>query len=101
MMCREYTRRTPVRQLPWPAALPTGYAPSLLGVLVFAAGGVGDLLWHEFFGVEAGVEAPFSPSHLALGIGLGLITTVALRGTAWSIHLWTGVIVEAGLAGCC
>lgn len=55
----------------------------------------------EFFGVEAGVEAPFSPSHLALGIGLGLITTVALRGTTWSIHLWTGVIVEAGLAGCC
>jgi hypothetical protein len=70
------------RGLPWRDALPAGYELSLLGVLVFAAGGVGDLIWHELFGVEQDFEALFSPSHLALALGLGLVVTGPLRA-AW------------------
>jgi hypothetical protein len=69
------------RGQPWRATLPIGYPLSLLGVLVFAAGGVGDLLWHELFGIEKEFNALFSPSHLALGAGLGLIVSGPLRAT--------------------
>ena len=68
--------------LPWREALPGGYQLSLLGTLVFAAGGVGDLLWHELFGIEKSVDALYSPSHLTLGLGLGLIVSGPLRA-AW------------------
>jgi hypothetical protein len=70
------------RGLPWHAALPAGYHLSLLGVLIFAAGGVGDLIWHELFGVEQNLEAVISPSHLMLGLGMGLIVSGPLR-VAW------------------
>ncbi len=36
---------------PW-RWLPSGYGPAVLGVALFAAGGVGDLAWHTVFGVE-------------------------------------------------
>ena len=57
------------------AAIPDGYRSSVAGVFVFAAGGVGDLVWHTTFGIEEGIEALFSPTHLLLGIGLVLIVT--------------------------
>jgi len=71
-----------LRGFPWPRALPTSYQPSLLGVLVFATGGVGDLIWHELFGIEKDFEALLSPTHLLLGLGLGLVVTGPLRA-AW------------------
>src|SRR3954463_6650121 len=37
------------RGLAWQKALPTGYELSLVGVPFFAAGGVGDLIWHTLF----------------------------------------------------
>jgi hypothetical protein len=43
---------------------------------IFAAGGAGDLLWHELFGVETGVDALVSPTHLLLMLG-GLIGLTA------------------------
>ncbi len=64
-------------------AIPTGYRTSLAGLFVFAAGGVGDLAWHTAFGIEDGVEALFSPTHLLLGIGISLIVTGPLRA-AWN-----------------
>ena len=67
----------------WNRALPVGYSLSILGVLIFAAGGVGDMLWHETFGVEADFDALFSPSHLVLAIGMNLILTGPLRA-AWA-----------------
>src|SRR5262249_50761660 len=36
----------------WREAVPAGYGLSLLGALVFAVGGVGDLIWHTVFGIE-------------------------------------------------
>ncbi len=70
------------RGLPWAQAIPDGYQLSLLGCLVFAGGGVGDLVWHELFGIEEDLEALLSPTHLLLGLGIGLIVTGPLRA-AW------------------
>lgn len=66
----------------WQEAVPAGYGLSLLGALVFAVGGVGDLIWHSVFGIEMGVEALLSPTHLALAVGLGLISSGPVRA-AW------------------
>jgi hypothetical protein len=74
--------RNHARGYPWRRALPTGYGLSLLGALIFAAGGVTDLIWHTIFGIEAGVEALLSPTHLALALGLGLIASGPARA-AW------------------
>ena len=48
---------------------------------IFTVGGLGDLLWHQAFGVEAGLSALVSPTHLLLLLG-GLIgLTAPLRET--------------------
>jgi len=63
-------------------AVPRGYELSYLGAAVFMAGGLGDMLWHEVFGIEVGIEALLSPTHLVLALGAALIVTGPLR-TAW------------------
>jgi len=57
----------------WQQALPPGYNLALLGAVIFGCGGVGDMLWHTFFGIEKDVEALFSPTHLMLGCGAWLM----------------------------
>lgn len=74
--------RSHARGYPWERALPPGYGLSLLGAFIFAVGGAGDLIWHTLFGIEAGVEALLSPTHLALALGLGLIASGPVRA-AW------------------
>lgn len=66
---------------PWRRALPAGYELSLLGVPVFAIGGVGDMIWHMLFGIEVDVEALLSPTHLLLATGIMLIVSGPLRAT--------------------
>ena len=63
-------------------AVPGGYELSFVGALVFAVGGLTDLLWHTLYGIEVGVEALLSPTHLILALGLGLIATGSVRA-AW------------------
>src|SRR5258708_7796336 len=63
-------------------ALPRGYALSMIGVVVFAVGGVGDVIWHTLLGVEASVEALLSPTHVILAIGVLLMWTGPVRA-AW------------------
>lgn len=63
-------------------ALPAGYELSLLGAMIFSAGGVGDFIWHTLFGIEANNEALLSPTHLILALGMTLILTGPLRA-AW------------------
>lgn len=63
----------------WRRALPVGYPLAALGVLAFGAGGVGDMLWHVMFGVETGIDALLSPTHLVLLVGGALVLTSALR----------------------
>ena len=55
------------------AVIPRGYHLGVLGVLVFGAGGVGDMLWHIIFGIEVNLEALLSPTHLLLFLGGMLI----------------------------
>src|SRR6266478_4189720 len=74
--------RNHARGCPWQLALPVGYGLSGSGALIFAAGGMTDLIWHTLFGVEAGVEALLSPTHLVLALGLGLIASGPVRA-AW------------------
>lgn len=63
----------------WLAALPAGYRPGALGVVVFAFGGVADLAWHEIFGLEVAIDALVSPSHLILLAGGLLMVSTAWR----------------------
>ena len=74
--------RNHARGYPWRLSSPAGYELSLVGALIFAVGGVTDLIWHTLFGIEAGVEALLSPTHLVLALGLGLIVSGPVRA-AW------------------
>jgi hypothetical protein len=66
----------------WSKWLPSAYTLSVVGVLIFALGGIADLIWHMLFGIELGVDATISPSHLLLAVGGILIVTGPLR-SAW------------------
>ncbi len=62
---------------------PAGYRLGAAGVVLFAAGGVGDGIWHTAFGVEVSIDALLSPTHLLLLTGGLLILTAPLRA-AWA-----------------
>jgi hypothetical protein len=66
----------------WRTSLPLGHELSLLGLIIFSVGGLGDMLWHEIFGIEAGVEALFSPTHLLLATGIALVVAGPMRSTS-------------------
>jgi hypothetical protein len=63
----------------WSRALPAGYRLSFVGVLIFAAGGAFDFVWHSLFGFEANLEALLSPAHLILATGATLFMIGPLR----------------------
>ncbi len=50
-------------------SLPDGILVGFAGSIIFTLGGVGDMFWHEVFGIEANIQALYSPTHLLLGIG--------------------------------
>lgn len=63
----------------WLDATPAGYELAMLGVPLFAFGGVFDLIWHQMFGFEVGIEPLLSPSHLLLATGMAMIVSAPLR----------------------
>ncbi|HEU4798237.1 MAG TPA: hypothetical protein VFT63_04865 [bacterium] len=63
-------------------AISLGYEPAVIGVAVFALGGLGDMIWHLLFGIEVDLEALLSPTHLLLALGGGLMVSGPLRA-AW------------------
>ncbi len=63
----------------FPQLLPIAYRRALIGVPVFFGGGVGDLIWHSFFGVENRIEAVTSPTHLIIGFGVVLVLSGPIR----------------------
>lgn len=65
----------------WTKSLPVGYGLSLIGVAIFMLGGIGDMIWHTLLGIEANVEALFSPTHLTLALGAVLIVSGPVRAT--------------------
>jgi len=50
--------------------LPAPYRRAMWGVPLFFLGGVGDLIWHSYFGVEDRIEAVTSPTHLIIGFAV-------------------------------
>jgi hypothetical protein len=74
--------------------VPAGYGWGLVGVGVFAVGGLGDMLWHVAFGIEAGIDALVSPTHLLLLSGGVLLITSPLRAATSNPteHRWPAVI---------
>jgi hypothetical protein len=56
-------------------SIPRTYRVPLLGIPIFIAAGIGDLIWHQFFGVEEGVDALLSPTHQALGLGIFFVSS--------------------------
>ena len=63
-------------------AAPPGYALALVGIGLFVVGGLGDMVWHEVFGIEQDIDALFSPTHILLFVGVVLILSAPLRA-AW------------------
>lgn len=63
-------------------AIPFGYGYGVLGIALFAIGGPLDVLWHQAFGAESGIEALVSPTHLLLATGAVLFFSSPLRA-AW------------------
>jgi hypothetical protein len=66
----------------WQYALPQGYQMSLGGIILFGVGGISDMVWHIFFGIETGIAALLSPTHLLLATGLAYIIGGPFRA-AW------------------
>jgi len=66
----------------WRDALPPGYELCLAGVAIFAFGAILDVFWHLRFGIEKSFEALYSPTHMIVWVGMGLIIAGPLRA-AW------------------
>jgi hypothetical protein len=63
-------------------SIPYGYGLGVVGLGLFLFGGVGDAIWHAVLGVETGIDALLSPTHLLLLAGGLLMLTSPLRA-AW------------------
>jgi len=74
--------RNHARGWPWLESVPPGYRLSLIGMLIFFVGGLGDLAWHTLFGIEADIDALLSPTHLILAVSGTLIGAGPFRA-AW------------------
>lgn len=53
----------------WGRSVPEGYQAGVVGIVIFALGGFLDLAWHTALGVETGIGALISPTHLLLLMG--------------------------------
>jgi hypothetical protein len=63
----------------WADVFPRPYRFAILGIPVFIFGGIGDMLWHKMLGIEEGVDALLSPTHLVLGLGIFLVASGPIR----------------------
>ena len=71
--------RNRARGYAWSDCVPRPYRLALLGIPIFIAAGVGDMLWHIALGVEEGVDALLSPTHQALGLGIFFLSSGPIR----------------------
>ena len=60
-------------------AIPVGYGVAIIGLLTLALGGPTDFIWHAAYGFEVGVDAIYSPPHLALFFGGLLVCSTGIR----------------------
>ena len=64
------------------ASIPDGYGLAVAGLGLFAVGAIGDGFWHTIFGIETGIDALLSPTHLMLLVGMLAGITAPIR-SAW------------------
>lgn len=76
-------------------AIPQGYELAVVGLAVFAVGGIGDGIWHTIFGIETSLDALLSPTHLVLLSGMLAAGTAPARA-AWRDD--TGLAVTSMVA---
>lgn len=74
-----YRRRSTAPFFDW---VPDAYRLAAVGLGVSAVGGIGDGIWHTVFGVEIGIDALLSPTHLVLLTGGLLILWTPVRSSA-------------------
>src|SRR3989338_8759897 len=60
-------------------SLPREYIFALWGMLLVFIGGPGDLIWHSLFGIEVGIEALLSPTHILLAVGGAMVVSGPLH----------------------
>jgi hypothetical protein len=82
----------------WRWVPPAGYGLAAVGVLVFMAGGVSDMIWHEVFGIEVAIDALLSPPHLVLLVGALLMVTAPMRAARAAGSLWATVATALSVA---
>src|SRR3984893_14109907 len=63
----------------WSDALPVGYSLSLAGIIFFGIDGVIELTSHAIWGVETGLEALNSPTHIGLFAGIFVFASGPIR----------------------
>ena len=63
----------------WKKSLPREYMFTLWGMALVFVGGPGDLIWHALFGIEVGIEALLSPTHILLAVGGAMVVSGPLH----------------------
>src|SRR3954453_23989891 len=59
--------------------IPVGYGVAIIGLVTLAVAGPTDFIWHHYYGFEVGVDAIYSPPHLALFFGGLLVSSTGIR----------------------
>ena len=83
-----------------PAEVLAGERQAAIGGVLFAIGGVTDMVWHQVFGIEVGIEGLLSPTHLLLMIGGLLAASAPMRtiGMRRGEGLWDWAPMIVGTA---
>ena len=68
----------------WRDALPRPYRLALVGIPIFLAAGLGDMLWHRLLGLEEGVDALLSPTHQFIGLGIFFLASGPIRSVLYA-----------------
>src|SRR5690349_13048157 len=74
-------------------AIPVGYGVAILGLITLGIGGPTDFAWHSAYGFEVGVDAIYSPPHLALFFGGLLVVSTGIRS------MWAKRDIAPSLSG--
>jgi hypothetical protein len=80
----------------WRDGWPAGYLIGGVAVVLFFVGGFFDMVWHTVFGIEASLEASYSPSHLIVAFSGVLLLTSPLRSW-WASGSEGGMRAVAGV----
>jgi hypothetical protein len=70
---------------------PAHYLTAIIGLIIFGLGGIGDVIWHGFYGFEKQIDAILSPTHLGLYVGMFLIFIAPFNALRHQKHISTSL----------